>query len=160
MPRGGRPLKWPMNYYEIEVILFAGTFLPEDWSPGRVFAVPGRYPMLELALTIDSAFGRWDLVHERVFTVKGKQFDGDSEVKGADRLTLDSLGLARGDIFEYEFDLGDSWIHRCLVLNAAPDLYKQWDGWRPEVPSALFGWGSLPDQYGREADTDDGPVDE
>jgi Plasmid pRiA4b ORF-3-like protein len=149
-----------MNYYELQVVLVSGAHLPEGWMPGRVFAAPGNCVLWELAVAIDASLGRWDLTHERDFTVKGKRIDGDAEARGADRFTLDSLGLARGDVFEYEFDLGDSWVHRCLVLNVAPDLYKQWEGWRPEAPSPLYGWGSLPDQYGRETDTDDGPVDD
>jgi len=149
-----------MNYYELEVVLISGAYLPDGWLPGRVFAVPGSCPLWEFAVATDGAFGRGDIGHERAFTIKGKRVDVDADAKNADRVTLDSLGLAVGESFEYEFDLGDSWIHRCLVLNAAPDLYKLWEGWRPEVPSAIMGWGSLPDQYGRETDTDDGPEED
>lgn len=149
---GGTPVKRPMNYYELEVVLTTGAWLPEGWTPGRVFAVPGSVPLRELALAIDTAFGRWDFNHEREFTIGKQHFDCLT--------SLDSMGLKSGDAFDYEFDLGDSWTHRCLVRNAATDLYKIWDGWRPKVPTPLLGWGALPDQYGRRSETDDGSQDE
>ena len=57
------------------------------------------------------------------------------------------------EVFEYEFDFGDGWTHRCTVLEAdvqPEDIY----GVRPKGPAAVWGWGSMPDQYGRR--TSDG----
>ena len=53
-----------------------------------------------------------------------------------------------GEVFEYEFDLGDSWMHRCTVLETGVDAEDVY-GARPKGPVAVWGWGSIPDQYGR-----------
>jgi hypothetical protein len=63
----------------------------------------------------------------------------------AERTTLDSLGLATGDVFGYWFDFGDDWWHQIQVLAIAdsaqrggppkvtrrvgesPPLYVDWD---------------------------------
>lgn len=53
-----------------------------------------------------------------------------------------------GEVFDYEFDFGDSWEHRCTVLETGvvpEDAY----GVRPKGPVAVWGWGMIPDQYGR-----------
>jgi hypothetical protein len=144
-----------MNYHEFEVQLMSGSFLPEGWSPGRVFAVPGDCSLARLGEAIDRSLGRWDLAHERDFTIKGKRI-----AAGPRSATLDSLDLAKDELFEYEFDLGDSWTHRCMVRNVASDLYEIWDGWKPAEPTAVEGWGDMPDQYGRSAWSDDGSVED
>ncbi len=149
--------KGPTAFYEIEVVLESGAYLPEGWSPGRVFAVPGSCPLWQLAEAIDLGFGRWDLAHERDFTIGGRRIPGSRGSRGAAR--LDSLGLVKEDTFEYEFDLGDSWVHQCRVRNVAPDVDELWDGWKPSLPTAIEGWGNLPDQYGRAAWSDDGDED-
>lgn len=140
--------------------MVSGAHLPEGWAPGRVFAVPGSSALWELAQAIDISFGRWDFSHEREFTVKGKDLNAGPFERGADRLTLDSLDLVVEEVFTYVFDLGDVWEHTCLVRNAAADLPGQWDSWKPAMPTPVFGWGSMPDQYGRESMSDDGSVEE
>ena len=148
-----------MNYYEIEVQLVSGAHLPEGWSPGRVFYTPGSVTLLALGEAIDASLGRWDLGHERDFEVGEESYEVGEEGE-ANQTTLDSLGLVAGAKFTYVFDLGDDWTHQCLVKNAAPDLYRQYEGWKPDRPVAVYGWGSMPDQYGVDAITDDGPVED
>jgi hypothetical protein len=148
-----------MNYYEIEIQLLSGAHLPPGWTPGRVFYTPGSATLLELGEAIDAALGRWDLAHEREFTVGKKTYEVGEE-GDANEKTLDQVGLTTGTKFTYVFDLGDDWSHQCLVKNAAPDLYKMYDGWKPEEPVAIYGWGSMPDQYGVDVNTDDGPAEE
>ncbi len=53
-----------------------------------------------------------------------------------------------GEMFEYEFDFGDSWEHRCTVLEIDVEPENVY-GVRPKGPVTVWGWGSLPDQYGR-----------
>jgi hypothetical protein len=146
-----------MNYYEIEVQLMSGSHLPEGWMPGRWFQAPGSATLLELGEAIDASLGRWDLGHERSFAIgeRTHKVGGEGD---ANETTLDQLGLTAGSTFTYVFDLGDEWIHHCLVRNVAPDLMTF--GRKPDRPVAVYGWGSMPDQYGVDAITDDGPVED
>lgn len=50
--------------------------------------------------------------------------------------------------FEYVFDLGDEWTHRCEVRAVGVNPMEEF-GDEPTGPVPLFGWGSIPDQYGR-----------
>lgn len=47
----------------------------------------------------------------------------------------------------FGFDFGDSWVHRCAVLEARVDTLDV-DGARPRGPVAVWV-GSIPDRYGR-----------
>lgn len=53
-----------------------------------------------------------------------------------------------GDVFEYIFDLGDEWRHRCAVESEKADAVEEY-GEETARPVAIWGWGSIPDQYGR-----------
>jgi Transposase DDE domain len=55
-----------------------------------------------------------------------------------------------GEEFEYVFDLGDNWRHRCTVEPEKGDPVEEY-GIVPNVPAPIWGWGSIPDQYGRRA---------
>ena len=150
-----------VQYYELEVQLEKGPHLPEGWSPGRRFCSPGSATLMELAEAIDRSLGRWDLAHRRQFVVGDREYTiGDEEGAGEGATTLDQLKLTTGAKFTYVFDLGDDWRHLGVVLNAAADLYKRWDGWKPKKPEVTYGWGSMPDQYGVDEITDDGPVED
>ena len=61
--------------------------------------------------------------------------------------------------FAYTFDFGDDWQHLCTVDPARVDP-EQLYGVPPAGPVAYWGWGAMPDQYGRRfADDDgDGPI--
>lgn len=56
---------------------------------------------------------------------------------------------------ELVFDLGDNWQHRCTVLGDKADPVDEY-GPVPAGPVAIWGWGSIPDQYGRRSLDDDG----
>jgi hypothetical protein len=56
------------------------------------------------------------------------------------------------------FDLGDNWQHRCTVEREKGDPLEKY-GEVPKAPVAIWGWGSIPDQYGRRGFDDDGEED-
>jgi hypothetical protein len=60
-----------------------------------------------------------------------------------------------GDEFTYVFDLGDDWRHRCVVEPGKADPLVEL-GVVPAAPAAFWGWGSIPDQYGRRSFDDEG----
>jgi len=49
----------------------------------------------------------------------------------------------------------DNWQHRCTVLADKVDPVDEY-GPVPAGPVAIWGWGSIPDQYGRRSLDDDG----
>ena len=59
--------------------------------------------------------------------------------------------------FRYIFDLGDGWTHFCTVERLVDPLEVL--GNIPDDPTAYWGWGTIPDQYGRRWDADDGESD-
>ena len=58
----------------------------------------------------------------------------------------------------YEFDFGDSWEHLCTVGPTRIDPIDQL-GILPQRPLPYWGWGVIPDQYGRLWVGDDGEGD-
>jgi hypothetical protein len=63
--------------------------------------------------------------------------------------------LSLGAEFQYTFDLGDNWVHRCVVGERKIDPLDEL-GIVPDKPLPYWGWGSIPDQYGRTWAGDDG----
>lgn len=62
----------------------------------------------------------------------------------------DAVGL--GDEFAFTFDFGDRWEHRCCVFDEKVDPREEWGGGPlPKQPVATWGWGLIPDQYGRQS---------
>ena len=58
--------------------------------------------------------------------------------------------VAPGDEFDFTFDFGDRWRHRCRVLAEKVDARERYGpGPLPRQPVPTEGWGSIPDQYGR-----------
>ena len=55
----------------------------------------------------------------------------------------------------YVFDLGDHWAHRCAVEPEKADPLDEY-GTVPPAPVVVWGWGSIPDQYGRRSFEDEG----
>jgi hypothetical protein len=115
-----------------------------------------------LAAAIDVAFARWDRAHLYQFQMADArrigqpEFDdvGQGFIDGA-ITTLNTLGL--GEQFVYGFDFGDSWTHLCTVEPARIDPYEVL-GTCPAGPQPFWGWGEMPDQYGRRFDGDDGEM--
>lgn len=60
--------------------------------------------------------------------------------------------VSLGEEFAFTFDLGDNWRHRCRVLADKRDPREEYGpGPLPKRPVPIWGWGSIPDQYGRES---------
>lgn len=147
------------TWWQIKVELLSGLDFECEPPPGRVFAVAPSLTFEALARAINVAFGRWDLSHLHVFELADGRQVGfpDDEGTGfdlgwADHATV-KVGAAvkPGERFSFRFDMGDDWLHRCEVLNEKIDPREDF-GELPRQPVILWGWGWLPDQYGREAD--------
>jgi len=133
--------------------------------PGRDLLVSSAHTFAELAGAIDRAFARWDLSHSHEFhLVDGRRIvmheaDEFEQIAKADDLderasSLSSIGLSSGDTFIYVFDLGDDWEHGCAVLRTDVDPEEE-AGIVPSEILPIFGWGTIPDQYGRLSPDDD-----
>ncbi len=132
--------------------------------PGRDLLVRDTHTFGDLAAAIDRAFARWDLSHLHEFRlVDGRRigmidpagFEDDAAGLDERKIPLQQAGLRPGDTFEYVFDFGDSWEHRCTVLRRDVDPAKE-SGASPSEIVPVFGWGTIPDQYGRTTiDQDD-----
>jgi hypothetical protein len=128
--------------------------------PGRDLLVGSAHTFAEIAGAIDRAFARWDLSHLHEFRLPdGRRLlmmDGADEFEELDPAcdldelsqSLSSLGLSRGETFTYVFDFGDNWEHRCTVLRTDVDPVEEC-GIVPSEIIPIFGWGTIPDQYGR-----------
>jgi hypothetical protein len=129
--------------------------------PGRVFAVSRTHTFAQLAAAIDEAFARWDRSHLYEFELAGggrvgtpdREEDGGGELLDGRTLKLRRLG--NGEQFVYTFDLGDNWVHLCTVGEQQIDPFEEL-GIEPDRPLPYWGWGDIPDQYGRRWDGDDG----
>jgi len=147
---------------QIRVDLVGGRGEVFDPPPGRVFIVGPSHSFAAFAQAIDAALARWDLSHLHSFELAdGRLIGYPDDADGPEQEWLDHarLKVARevkpGDEFEYIFDLGDDWRHRCRVEPDKADPLEVY-GIVPDRPVAIWGWGSIPDQYGRRSFDDDG----
>jgi hypothetical protein len=142
------------RWLSIMVELLSGRGLVLEHPPGRMMIASPRRTLAELAEAIDVAFARWDHSHLHVFEFgDGRRFmlggsEFEPEVVDSTGVTLGALGLRGGAPFEYVFDLGDDWRHRCRVEATDVDPEKEY-GAPPDQPVPIWGWGWIPDQYGR-----------
>jgi hypothetical protein len=142
----------------------------ELWPwPGRIFAVGPSHTFTDLTDAINGAFGRWDRSHLSMFTLADGQVVTDmstgvemgESVGGpiSAPLDIESAKVAKvlepGAEFQFTFDFGDEWTHRCVVAEGKIDPVETL-GVRPDTPLPYWGWGTLPDQYGRRWASDDG----
>jgi Plasmid pRiA4b ORF-3-like protein len=111
----------------------------------------------QLADAINAAFARWDLSHLHEFELAdGRRIGFPSDDYAPDLAWEDhaKLKVAKelhaGEEFEFVFDFGDDWRHRCRVLEEKVDPEDEY-GPIPDRPVAIWGWGWIPDQYGRES---------
>lgn len=151
----------------VELLGGGGT---EPWPPpGRVMVVGPRHTFADLAAAIDDAFARWDRAHLCQFTLADGRTVTDAETAeesegspfgpiGAETLILDRTKVLKtvgvGEEFRYVFDFGDGWTHRCTVEEKVDPAEAL--GVVPDMPLPMWGWGSIPDQYGRRWADDDG----
>lgn len=132
--------------------------------PGRLIAASAHHSFGHLAGAIDDGFARWDRAHLHEFELgdgtrigsADPEFDFDDGVLDERRLKLSRLKL--GEQFIYVFDLGDDWAHLCTVDRSQIDPVETF-GIVPNGPLPYFGWGSIPDQYGRGWNGHDGETE-
>jgi hypothetical protein len=148
------------TWLQVRVDLLAGLGARFRPSPGRIFIVGPSHTFAALGDAINAAFARWDLSHLHEFELAGGRrigfvdpdpFEDDEVVE--DHATIKvAEAVAPGDEFGFIFDFGDRWEHRCRVLGDRVDPREEWGpGPLPKQPVAIWGWGSIPDQYGRES---------
>jgi len=121
--------------------------------PGRLFAAATSHSFAQLANAIDDAFARWDRSHLHEFELAdGTRIgvhDPESDDEGVLDETREKLSrLQTSQQFIYVFDLGDDWAHLCTVVESGINPLDAL-GVVPDAPMPFFGWGSIPDQYGR-----------
>jgi hypothetical protein len=120
-----------------------------------VFVVGPGHTFEQLAEAIDAAFARWDLSHLHEFELPdGRKIGYPDDEYAPELVWLDhaKLKVTRevmlGYEFVYTFDFGDGWEHRCVVASEKVDPVKEY-GTAPPGPAVIWGWGWIPDQYGR-----------
>jgi hypothetical protein len=138
-----------LGWYIVRVELLSGGGHDFDPPPGRDILISPQHTFRQLAETINDGFARWDLGHLYAFrmldgTRIGIPFE-DEDMHDAARRKI--ARRREGETFEFVFDFGDSWTHRCTILGEVePESVY---GIRPKGPVAVCGWGAIPDQYGR-----------
>ena len=150
------------TWLQIRVDLLGGAGQELERTPGRIFLVGPTHTFEQLADAINLAFARWDLSHLHEFELAdGRRigYPNDEfapEVAWEDHAALKvAQELEPGDEFTFTFDLGDDWEHRCRVLPDKVDPREEYgDGPLPKRPVPIWGWGSIPDQYGRDSAAD------
>lgn len=150
------------TWVSIRVELIDGMHAQDLWPrPGRLLLARPGMTFRMLADAINDAFARWDRAHLHAFTLadgtrialRGPWDEPDDVDLDDTAVTLRRLKL--GEQFTFEFDFGDSWMHLCTVGDERVDPYEVY-GESPDRPVAYFGWGWIPDQYGRRWEDDDG----
>jgi hypothetical protein len=151
------------TWLQLRVDLLGGLGGRLRLSPGRIFIVGPSHSFLALADAINQAFARWDLSHLHEFELAGGRrigfvdlelFDDDEVVEDHAAIKV-AAAVGPGDEFGFVFDFGDRWEHRCRVLADKADARQEWgEGPLPRQPVATWGWGEIPDQYGRRSAAD------
>ncbi|HVL94341.1 MAG TPA: hypothetical protein VM266_00635 [Solirubrobacteraceae bacterium] len=147
------------TWLQVRVDLLGGLGARLKPPPGRIFLVGPSHTFLALADAINAAFARWDLAHLHRFELAGgrqigfvdpEPFEDDETEDHAAVKVADAV--APGEEFGFVFDFGDRWEHRCRVLAEKVDPRQEWGpGPLPREPVAIWGWGVIPDQYGRRS---------
>lgn len=150
------------TWLSIRVELVSGR--GEDYwpRPGRILAAARSHSFLHLAGAIDAAFSRWDRSHLHMFTLADgtnisplSWWHGESPDGTLDGASTKLSRLEPGEQFAYVFDLGDDWAHLCTVGEKHIDPRDEL-GEIPSQATPYWGWGDIPDQYGRRWADDDG----
>jgi hypothetical protein len=148
------------TWLQIRVVLESGRDIVCKPRPGRIFIVGPGHSFEQLAEAINLAFARWDLAHLHVFELAdGRQIGYPDDEFDLDLGWIDhaKVKVTRtvhpGDRFTYTFDMGDDWRHLCEVLPKKADPLEEY-GFVPPQPVPIWGWGWIPDQYGRRSGDD------
>jgi hypothetical protein len=151
------------THLAITVELVHGAHTGDLWPrPGRVL-IAGRATTFEqFARAIDDAFARWDRSHLHEFVLAdgtvitpSSWWDGEEPEGSLDGTKVRLSRLRPGEQFAYVFDLGDNWQHLCTLEPERVDPLEEL-GILPDRPLPSWGWGNIPDQYGRRWNDDDG----
>lgn len=150
------------TWLSIRVELVGGRGADYWPRPGRIFAAARGHTFADLAVSIDDAFARWDRSHLHEFRFEDGTRIGMvnplwAEEEDDDLLDDRKTRLSRlkaGERFLYVFDFGDDWAHLCTVGDRVDP--EEALGIVPPAPLPFWGWGAIPDQYGRRFDEDDG----
>lgn len=149
------------TWLSIQVDLVEGHATHLWPRPGRLFAASRSQTFAQLAEAIDDAFARWDRAHLHEFTLAGEvrlttpYVDWEELGPAIDDRRERLSRLELDEQFVYVFDFGDDWAHLCTVGPKRIDPLEVL-GIVPDEPLSYFGWGDIPDQYGRRWDADDG----
>ena len=151
------------GWFAVRVELESGGGLRLKWRPGRIMLVGPQHTLKDLAEAIDLAFARWDISHLHEFEFRdGRRYGRPDDEYGQPIIDYTQVragsALRKGEPFTYVFDLGDDWKHNCLVLRTNLDPHEE-AGIIPGTPVPIWGWGWIPDQYGRRWDGDSGEDD-
>ncbi len=152
-----RPAHTRGRWLAIKVVLTSGLGFDPDQPPGRRMLVSPDHTLAEFAEAVDVAFARWDHSHLHLldFGDAGRfMLGGDEEdeaVGDSSTTPIRSLKLQAGARFAYIYDLGDEWRHDCEVEGSDVDP-EEASGTVPDRPVPFWGWGNIPDQYGRLTD--------
>lgn len=151
------------SWMTMRFVLTGRVGAPLAQQPGRVVLAHADHTFADVADCVDPAFGRWDLEPDHWFELPDRVISSavgtEADVDASDELTLTEAGLRLGSVFTYEFDPDERWRHDCEVTDhdVEPlDLYDE----EPDDPVCVDGWGTLPDQYGREHEEVDGAAAE
>lgn len=147
------------TWLQIRVDLLGGGGADLKDPPGRIFIVGPAHSFEQFAEAINAAFARWDRSHLHDFELGGGRRIGFPSDDYAPDLTWEDHAelkvaseVSPGEEFAFTFDFGDNWRHRCRVLEDKVDPHEEYGpGPLPKRPVPIWGWGSIPDQYGRES---------
>ena len=119
--------------------------------------VPPTATFADLGLGVDLAFGRWDVTRRRSFRAGWR---GRHERRGSGKGDLAPERIVHGSMtrgmrFEYLFDDDEKWVHECVVEELV--ARRETVGGAP-IPVPILGWGTIPDQFGRERPDDVDPT--
>jgi hypothetical protein len=150
----GRPRKASASrrqWLTIRVLLVSGPEFEPEQPPGRIMLASTAHTFADLGAAIDVAFARWDHSHLHLFELESGASlmlgGGDEGEPDSQKVRLDVVAV-KSTRFAYTYDLGDGWRHECEVMEVGIDPEEAY-GAAPAQPVPTFGWGAIPDQYGR-----------